>query len=134
MFKTAALSVLGLVIGMASSVANAQFYHSPVGYSYPARPVYSAPILVGYSSHYHAVPVVVSRPVYVTPVVHTVYTAPVYAAPVPVSVSRAVYSPVVVRESLKVRPHSTTYRAQGYGYSVHERSTPHRTVTRIRSR
>ena len=132
MFKTAALSVLGLVIGMASSVANAQFYHDPVGYSYAPRPVYSAPIMVGYSLHYQAVPVVVSRPVYVTPVVHTVYTTPVYVALVPVS--RVVSPPAVVCESLKVRPNSTTYRAQGDGYSVHERSTPHRTVTRIRSR
>ena len=132
MFRTAVLSVLGLIAGMAGNVAQAQYFYSPVGYSYPARPVYSAPILVGYSSHYHAVPVVVARPMYVTPVVQTVYATPVYAAPVPVF--RAVSSPAVVCESLTVRPHSTTYRAQGYGYSVYERSSPHRTVTRVRVR
>ena len=178
MFKAAVWSVLGVVAGMVGSVANAQYYYSPVGYSYGVRPVYSAPIPVGVSSFYAApvivarpvyiAPVVVSRPVYVSPVVQTVYSAPVYSSPIetasystistsleptpvyteptvsyyqpapvyvtpaPVVVSRAIYSPAVVRESLTVRPFSTTYRAQGFGYSVYARSTPHRSVTRIR--
>lgn len=174
MFRTAVLCVLGLVAGMAGRVANAQFFYSPVGYShsgyYSAGPVYSAPIVVGLSPRYYVAPVIVSRPVYVSPVVQTVYSAPIYSypvqtvsystvstpleptpvyteptvsyyqpapvyvAPAPVVVSRAVYSPAVYRESLTVRPFSTTYRAQGFGYSVYERSTPHRTVTRIRGR
>jgi hypothetical protein len=144
MFRTAVWSVLGLIAGLAGNVAQAQYYYPPVVYPYAASPVYSAPIQAGYNTYYDAAPVV-TRPVYVTPVVRTVYSspiqtvsysysAPVYVAPAPVYVSRAVYSPVVVRESLKVHPHSTTYRADGYGYSVYERSTPHRTVTRVRVR
>ena len=157
MFKTAVLSVLGLVAGMVGSVANAQYVYSPYGYSDGVRSVYFAPVVV-------ARPVYVT-PVYVTPVVQTVYSspvvysspistvsyssleptpvyseptvsyyqpAPVYVAPAPVFVSSAVYSPVVVRESLTVRPFSTTYRAHGYGSAVYSRSTPHRTVVRTR--
>ena len=165
MIRTAVLSLLGLVVGLSSNVANAQFIYSSVGY---VRPVYVAPV-------------VVSRPVYVSPVVQTVYSAPVYTAPVyttpvyaspistvsysvptpvyseptvsyvsssyyqpapvyvspaPVVVSRAVYSPAVVRESLTVRPFSSTYRAVGHnwgsGYSVYGRSGPFHTVVRAR--
>ena len=152
MYKTAVLSLLGLVLGMASSAANAQFFHHSVGYSDAVRPAYSAPVLVRHSTHYHAVPVVAVRPVYVSPIVQTVYAAPVYTTPVyaapvytapvystsvyatPVPVSRVVSPPAVVYESLKVRPNSTTYRAQGYGFSVHERTTRHGTVTRVRGR
>ena len=154
MFKTAVLSVLGLVAGMVGSVANAQYVYSPYGYSDGVRSVYFAPVVV-------ARPVYVT-PVYVTPVVQTVYSSPistvsyssyssleptpvyteptvsyyqpafVYVAPAPVVVSRAVYSPAVVRESLTVRPFSTIYRAHGYGSAVYSRSTPHRTVVRTR--
>ncbi len=157
MFKTAVLSVLGVVAGMAGSVANAQYIYSPYGYSYTVRPVYVAPVVV-------ARPVYVT-PVYVSPVVQTVYSTPVvysspistvsyssleptpvyteptvsyyqpasvYVAPAPVVVSSAVYSPVVVRESVTVRPFSTTYRFHGYGSSIYSRSTPHRTVVRTR--
>ena len=137
MYKTAVLSLLGLVLGMASSAANAQFYRYPIGYSDAVRPAYSAPVLVRHSTHYHAVPVVAVRPVYVSPIVQTVYAAPVYRTPVyatPAPVSRVVSPPAVVYESLKVRPNSTTYRAQGYGFSVHERTTRHGTVTRVRGR
>jgi PXPV repeat (3 copies) len=144
MFRTAVWSVLGLIAGLAGNVAQAQFYYPSVGYSYPASPVYLAPIQAGYNSYYYAAPVI-TRPVSVTPVVRTVYSspiqsvsyshpAPVYVAPAPVYVSHTVYSPVVVRESLRVHPYSTTYRAQGCGYSVYEKSTPHRTVTRVRAR
>jgi hypothetical protein len=172
MFKAAVLSVLGWVAGMSGTVANAQFFYSPVGYSYsgyyPVRPVYSSPIVVGLAPRYYAAPVVLARPVFVSPVVQTVYSAPVYPEPTyaspistvsyqseptpvysepatsyyapapvyvtaaPVVVSRAIYAPAYGYESLRVGLHSSTYRARGYGYSVYERSTPHRTVTRVR--
>lgn len=159
MFKAAVLSVLGLVAGLSSTVAQAQYYYSPVGYSYSGySPVYSAPVVVGLAPRYYA-PVVVARPVYVSPVVHTVYSTPVYSSPIstvsyaqeptpvytepattyyapapvyvtpaPVVVSSAVYVPSSVRVGL----FSTTYRPYGYGYSVHQRSTPYRSVTRVR--
>lgn len=153
MFKTAVLSVLGLVAGLSGTAAQAQYVYSPVGYSYsgyyPVRPVYSAPVVVGLAPRYYA-PVVVARPVYVSPVVQTVYSAPVYSSPIstvsyspaptyyapapvyvtpaPVVVSSAVYAPSLVRVGL----FGTTYRNYGYGYSVHERSTPYRSVTRVR--
>lgn len=162
MIRAALFSVLGLVVGLTSSDAHAQFFYSPVGY-YAApvvRPIYAAPIPVGLS-YYAPAPVYVSRPVY-APIVHSVYSAPVsyaapaisyasyeptpisidpvYAAPAPVYVSsapvvvsRPVYSPIV-HESLTVRPFSATYRAHGYGYgpSVYARSGPFRTVVRTR--
>jgi len=146
MIRAALLSVLGLVVGMASSVANAQFFYSPVEY-YAApvvRPIYSAPIPVGLS-YYAPAPVYVSRPVY-APIVQTVYSAPVaYAAPAP-SISYASYEPTpisldpvyaapapvyvtaapvfvsrpiyspIVHESLTVRPFSATYRAHSHGF------------------
>ncbi len=96
MFKAALWSVLGLVVGMTSSVANAQYLYSPYGlYGAPVvRPVYMAPVPVGVS-YYSPVPVVVARPVY-TPIVQSVYTAPVaYVAPAP-TISYASYEPVPV--------------------------------------
>lgn len=181
MFKAAVLSVLGLVAGMSGTVAQAQFFYSPVGYSYsgyyPMRAVYSAPIVVGLAPRYYAAPVIVSRPVYVSPIVQTVYSAPVYSSPVytspvyseptyaspistasyqseptpvysqpisyyapapvyvapaPVVVSSAIYAPSYGYQSLRLGPYSSTYRDQGYGYSVYQRSTPFRTVTRVR--
>lgn len=159
MLKTMMWSMLGLLI--TASAAQADFFYSPIGY-YPApvavQPVYSAPIPVGISYAAIAAPVVVARPVYVSPVVQTVYSAPVYSAPIstvsyttystpvvaaPVYVRPAVtVAPVVVpaygvaRESLIVRPYSSTYRSSahgwGSGYSVYERNTPYRTVIRAR--
>lgn len=156
MFKAALWSVLGLVVGMTSSVANAQYFYSPYGY-YAApmvRPVYAAPIPVGVS-YYAPVPVIVARPVY-TPVLQTVYTAPVaYAAPTisyasyepapvyvdpapvyvtvaPVVVARPIYTPVAY-ETLRVRPFSSTYRYSSWGGpSVYARSGPFHTVIRTR--
>ena len=172
MFRAALWSVLGMVVGMASSQANAQYFYSPVGYygSPVVRPIYSAPIPVGLS-YYAPAPVIVSRPVY-TPIIQTVYSAPVsyisaaptisysnyeptpialdtvyeapapvYIAPAPVYVtaapvvvSHSIYSPAIVRESLRVGPFSSTYRSHTYGlgYGVHSRATPHRSITRIR--
>ncbi len=96
MFKATMWSVIGLVVGMTSSIANAQYFYSPGGY-YAApvvRPVYVAPVPVGVS-YYSPVPVVVARPVY-TPVVHSVYTAPVtYVTPAP-TISYASYEPAPV--------------------------------------
>ncbi len=169
MNRAALWSVLGVVVGMASSVANAQYFYSPVSYySAPVvQSVYSAPIPVGVS-YYASAPVVVARPVY-APVVSAVYAAPapmaysygapstvsyasyygptpiaqdlVYAAPAPVYVaaapvvvSRSIYTPVV-RQTIAVRPLSTTYRAHGYGWGaprVYAHSNLHRTVVRTR--
>lgn len=157
MLKAMIWSVLGLLV--TASAAQADYFYSPIGY-YPGavavQPVYSAPIPVGLT-YAVAAPVVVARPVYVSPVVHTVYSAPIstvsYASYAPV-VAAPVYvrpvvtvAPVVVsscptclhgvaRESLVVRPYSSTYRASGHGYgtgySVYGHSTPHRTVIRAR--
>ena len=162
MFKAAVLSVLGLVAGMSGTVAQAQYFYSPVGYSYsgyyPVRPVYSAPVVVGVVPRYYAAPVVVARPVYVSPVVRTVYSAPVYTssistvsysseptpvysepatsyyAPAPVVVSSAVYAPSYGYTSYRTGLFPSTLHSHTYGpgYSVHERSTPYRSVTRVR--
>lgn len=169
MLKAAMLTVLGCLAGMATSVANAQYYYSPVAYSVSpiVRPVYTAPVPVGLS-YYAPAPVVVARPVYAPVVTSVVYSAPVttyvapaptityasyepapiaidpvvvaptpvYVAPAPVVVTTPVYSPAVVRESFTVRPFSSVYRSSTYGWGsgvhVYERSTPFRTVTRIR--
>lgn len=157
MLRAMMWSMLGLLI--TASAAQADYFYSPVGY-YPApvavQPIYSAPIPVGIN-YAVAAPVVVARPVYVSPIVQTVYSAPVYSAPIysaPIStVSYTTYStpvvaapvyvrPVVVptygfaRESLVVRPYSSTFRSSahgwGTGYSVYGHSTPHRTVIRAR--
>jgi hypothetical protein len=96
MFKAVLWSVLGLVVGMTSSAAHAQYFYSPYGvYAAPVvRPVFVAPVPVGVS-YYSPVPVVVARPVY-TSVVQSVYTAPVtYVAPAP-TISYASYEPVPV--------------------------------------
>lgn len=158
MLKAMMWSMLGLL--MTASAARADFFYSPVGY-YPApvavQPVYSAPIPVGVT-YATVAPVVVARPVYVSPVVQTVYSAPIttystpvysspittvsYASPVyasPVYVRPVTLAPVVTsvaRQSLVVRPHTSTYRSSvhgwGSGYSLYEHSTPHRTVIRAR--
>ncbi len=169
MFKAAVLSVLGLVAGMSGTVAQAQYFYSPVGYSYsgyyPVRPVYSAPVVVGVVPRYYAAPVIVSRPVYVSPVVRTVYSAPVYTSsistvsysqeptpvysepatsyyapapvyvsPAPVVVSSTVYAPSYGYTSYRTGLFPSTLHSHTYGpgYSVHERSTPYRNVTRVR--
>jgi|GEM_PF-2790568 len=96
MFRATLWSVLGLVVGMASSVANAQYFYSPVGYyaSPVMRPVYAAPIPVGVS-YYAPAPVYVSRPVY-TPIVQSAYAEPItYAAPAP-TISYASYAPAPI--------------------------------------
>lgn len=149
MLKAMMWSMLGLLITASAAQAD-HFFYSPVDYyvaPVAVRPVYSAPIPVGIS--YAAAPVVVSRPVYVSPVVHTVYSEPVYSAPIstvsyttttyaapvvaaPVYIRPVTVAPVVVpsygyaRESLVVRPHSATYRYNGYGWG-------NRTVIRARS-
>lgn len=122
MIRAALLSVLGLVAGMAGTVANAQFYVSPVGIYAPApvvvvRPVYVSPV---YASPVYSVPVV--QPVYVSPISTVSYSTissgleptPVYSEPAtsyyqpapvyaePVYVSRPVYvapAPVYVARS-----------------------------------
>lgn len=155
MLKAMMWSMLGLLITASAAQAD-HFFYSPADYyvaPVAVRPVYSAPIPVGISYAVAPVvvarPVVVSRPVYVSPVVHTVYSEPVYAAPIstvsyttttyaapvvaaPVYVRPVTVAPVVVpsygiaRESLVVRPHSATYRYNGYGWG-------NRTVIRARS-
>lgn len=108
MFKAALWSVLGLTIGMVSSVANAQFIYSPGGY-YGApivRSYYSAPVPVGIS-YYAPVPVVISRPVY-APVVQSYYSAPtpVYST----GISTASYSTDLEPTPIYSQPAPTYYQ------------------------
>ncbi len=104
MLKAMMWSMLGLLI--TASAAQADHFYSPVDYyvaPVAVRPVYSAPIPVGIS--YAAAPVVVSRPVYVSPVVHTVYAEPVYAAPIStVSYTTTTYAATVIAAPVYVRP------------------------------
>ena len=144
MIRAALLTVLGVVAGMASTVANAQFYVSPVGFYAPApvvvaRPVYVSPV---YASPIYSVPV--AQPVYASPISTVSYSTfsngleptpiyteptttyyqpapvyvsrPVYVAPAPVYVARSYYSPAIVHESLRVGPYSSTYRAHTHGW------------------
>lgn len=157
MFKALMWSVLGLVAGMASSVANAQYFYSPYGvYAAPVvRPVYVAPVPVGVS-YYSPVPVVVARPVYTAPVAYVapaptityasyepapvaVAPAPTYVAPAPVLVTaapvvvaRPVYTPAAY-ESYRVGLFSSTYRYSAWGGPrVYARSGPFHSVVRVR--
>ena len=97
MIRAALLSVLGLVVGMASPAAQAQYIYSPVGYysSPVVHSVYSAPIPVGVS-YYAPAPMLVARPIY-TPVVRTYYTPRVvsYVAPIQ-TVSYSSYGPTPI--------------------------------------
>lgn len=167
MIRAALLTVLGLVAGMASPVANAQFYVSPVGFYTPAQVVRPVSVFPVYASPIYLVPV--AQPVYASPISTvsystlsngleptpvnteptttydqpaTVYAAPVYVScpvcvvPAPVYVVRSYDSPVIVHQSLRVGPYSSTYRAHthgwGSGYTIRSRVGPHRTVIHAR--
>lgn len=135
MNKSLVWALTALVVTSLTAGASAEYIYSP-SYTYYepgqilAPAVYSAPIPVGLHSVYVSpAPVVVSSPVYFAPV-PVVMARPVYVIPQVVPMG-------VVRQSLIVRPHSSTYVSHGHGWGTghhyYERSTPFRTVIRGRN-